>query len=138
SGHPALSLAGAPGSVGAGQTATVTVAFAGAATPTVAHGSLRVQAGGSVVEAPIYAVAGDPAIPELSWTPLTTPAGTVMGHWVALPFPTAPFPHSSAPWSDPAVGLFVPESLRDRGATDFVVHFHGFNATVAETVATHR
>lgn len=138
SGDPALSLTGAPpASLAAGASLSVTVAFNGSATARVARGDLRVSVGTRERTLPVWAVAGDPAIPAATWAPLAV-RGVTVGHGVTLPLPTAPYPVPGGSWSDPSVLLFVPAGLRDRGATDLVVHFHGFGAVVDGTIATQR
>jgi hypothetical protein len=42
-----------------------------------------------------------------------------------------------AAFTDPSVRVFLPEGYRDRGAQDVVVHFHGWNTTLASTLASH-
>ena len=135
-GAPGLTLVAPPTAAPAFGAVTVTVRWAGAASPTIVRGDLRLAWAGGALELPVWAVAGDPTIPAASWTPLTSASGQLYGHTAVLPFPTAPYPTPGGAWSDPSVLLFVPAGLRDRGATDFVVHFHGFGAVVDEVVAS--
>ncbi len=51
--------------------------------------------------------------------------------------PAAPFPDGSSTFMDPSVRVFLPEGYRERGSEDFVLHFHGFDTTVADTLAGH-
>lgn len=72
------------------------------------------------------------------------------GRLILAQFATAPFPHPSRieghvyrgqrfsaadHYSDSTVAIFVPEGFRETEAVDFVVHFHGWNNSVAKTLA---
>ena len=71
------------------------------------------------------------------------------GRLIVTPFGTAPFPHPARAagykyhdqfysakdhYSDSSVALFIPENFRANGPIDLVVHFHGWNNTVATTL----
>lgn len=71
------------------------------------------------------------------------------GQLIVTQFVTAPFPHparaeghkykdKSYPakdhYSDSTVAIFIPVGFRETGQIDFVVHFHGWNNTVAGTL----
>jgi hypothetical protein len=73
------------------------------------------------------------------------------GRLIMAPFASAPFPHparaeghtydgkhytAKAHYSDNTVALFIPHGFRETGRVDFVVHFHGWNNTVAGTLGT--
>ncbi|MCA9518460.1 MAG: hypothetical protein KC635_26175, partial [Myxococcales bacterium] len=96
--------------------------------------TLRVTPGGGgpALEVDVVAVAVDPMISATPWSTVTGPGGLVIGQQVTLPFPTAPYPDVGGSWSDPSVLLFVPDGFRDRGTTDFVVHFHGFGFVLGD------
>lgn len=73
------------------------------------------------------------------------------GRLILAAFASAPFPHparaegrtykdkvysSAEHYSDNTVALFIPKGFRETEHIDFVVHFHGWNNTVAGTLAT--
>lgn len=73
------------------------------------------------------------------------------GRLIVASFASAPFPHptradghvyqgKSYPakdhYSDSSVALFIPKGFRETGQVDFVIHFHGWNNSVAGTLAT--
>ena len=73
-----------------------------------------------------------------------------LGKLIVTPFVTAPFPHpartdgrrrdgeffsAAEHYSDRTVALFIPNHFRATDRLDFVVHFHGWNNTVAGTLA---
>jgi hypothetical protein len=73
------------------------------------------------------------------------------GQLIFTRFASAPFPHpdrtnghtyenkrypAAEHYSDNTVALFVPHGFRETGTVDFVIHFHGWNNTVAGTLAT--
>jgi len=75
------------------------------------------------------------------------------GRMIVAPFAAAPFPHPSRAdghtyqgklyaaadhYGDSTVALFIPRGFRETGSVDFVVHFHGWNNTVAGTLGTFR
>lgn len=84
----------------------------------------------------------------LSAAPLAQ-SDTNYGQLIMTQFVTAPFPHSSRAegrkykdqffpaakhYADSTVALFVPKGFRETGRVDFVIHFHGWNNTVAGTL----
>jgi hypothetical protein len=73
-----------------------------------------------------------------------------LGQLIVTQFLTAPFPHPSRAeghkyqdkfystaehYSDSTVAIFIPKDFRETGQVDFVVHFHGWNNTVAGTLS---
>ena len=75
------------------------------------------------------------------------------GRLILAPFASAPFPHPARAdghtykgqlfppkdhYADNTVALFIPRGFRETGPVDFVVHFHGWNNTVAGTLTTFR
>jgi hypothetical protein len=82
-----------------------------------------------------------PAAREMKFAPL--------GHLILTQFVSAPFPHpdrsagrtrngqfysATLHYSDRTVALFIPKKFRVTDKIDFVVHFHGWNNTVAGTL----
>ncbi len=68
-------------------------------------------------------------------------------------FASAPYPHASRKnghlyqsklydaathYGDSTVGIYVPPGYRDRGAMDFIVHFHGWNNNVQHVLERYR
>lgn len=75
------------------------------------------------------------------------------GRTFLQPFSSAPFPHSSRAqghryegtlydaaghYDDSTVGVYVPAAFRDRGSTDFIVHFHGWKNNVRNVLVRYR
>lgn len=76
------------------------------------------------------------------------------GRTFFAPFRSAPFPHRSRAaghdyggthygaaghYDDPTIGIFVPDTLHAaNGATDFIVHFHGWNNDVRTVLTRYR
>ena len=73
------------------------------------------------------------------------------GRLILAPFASAPFPHpdranghsyqnklypAKEHYSDNTVALFIPRGFRETGSIDLVIHFHGWNNTVAGTLTT--
>ena len=73
-----------------------------------------------------------------------------LGTLIVAPFASAPFPHparaegrnyhgeffsAAEHYSDSTVAMFVPNCFRAADPIDFVVHFHGWNNTVAGTLS---
>ncbi len=73
------------------------------------------------------------------------------GRLIVAPFASAPFPHPERAqghtyqnktypakdhYADSTVAIFIPKGFRETGTVDLVVHFHGWNNTVAGTFAT--
>ncbi len=135
-GASALSLVSPPSEVSAGEPLEVDIRFAGSASSSIAEALLRVTADGETHEARVFAVAGR-ALPAASWSALTS-GRTTYGQTATVKLDTAPFPDSSASWTDASVNIFVPEGLVDRGPVEYVVHFHGHGTTVASTLQSHR
>ncbi|MDQ2872704.1 MAG: hypothetical protein M3R35_06215 [Candidatus Eremiobacteraeota bacterium] len=76
-----------------------------------------------------------------------------IGTTILRSFASAPFPHpsranghayqgklysASAAYSDGTVGLFIPHGFKPGAATDFIVHFHGWNNDVATVLSRYR
>src|ERR1039457_4652923 len=72
-----------------------------------------------------------------------------LGQLIVTPLVSAPFPHpdradghkyqdkflsAAEHYSDSTVTIFVPKDFRETGTNDFIVHFHGWNNTVAGTL----
>jgi len=73
-----------------------------------------------------------------------------LGQLIVKHFATAPFPHpartnghtyqdklysAAEHYSDNTVAIFIPKGFRETGTNDFVIHFHGWNNTVAGTLS---
>ncbi len=84
-------------------------------------------------------------------TPSLEETYAAQGRLIVAAFTSAPFPHPSRAkghtyqgklypaaehYADNAVALFIPNGFRETGRVDLVVHFHGWNNTVAGTLAT--
>ena len=72
-----------------------------------------------------------------------------LGKLIVTPFATAPVPHPARAeghkyqgqffspadhYADSTVAMFIPKHFQETGKVDFVVHFHGWNHTVAGTL----
>lgn len=68
------------------------------------------------------------ALPPAFWQEDTSSYRTTVG------LTSAPFPHSSGPWSDRSVLIVVPKGIGESPDVGMVVHFHGFWANLARTV----
>src|SRR5439155_8934151 len=75
------------------------------------------------------------------------------GRLIVTQFVSAPFPHPARAeghkykdklysakehYSDSTVAIFIPKGFRESKRVDFVVHFHGWNNTVAGTLSTYK
>ena len=75
------------------------------------------------------------------------------GRLIVTQFVSAPFPHPARAgghtykdklyltkdhYADSTVAIFIPKGLRDSDRVDFVIHFHGWNNTVAGTLSGYR
>ena len=71
------------------------------------------------------------------------------GQLIVTQFVTAPFPHpartnghtyqtksysAAEHYADSTVAIFIPKGFRETGSIDFIIHFHGWNNTVAGTL----
>lgn len=137
-GDARLHLASPPTSVAASATVMLSVSFDGAASPSVATGTLTITTALGSTDVPVYALVGAPSLPTATWSPVVASDGSPCGEGTTIALPTAPFPDPSAAYTDASVRIFVPEGYRDRGAQDVVLHFHGHNTTLASTLAGHR
>lgn len=76
-----------------------------------------------------------------------------LGRLILTPFATAPFPHparadghkyhdqfysAAEHYADNTVAIFIPKHFRGTQALDFVVHFHGWNNSVAGTLSQYQ
>jgi hypothetical protein len=139
SGDALLSLdAPQPGALAAGETAAVTLRFAGTAQPHVALATLHVTWAGGVTDVRVVAVAGAAGLPDATYEPVFGADGAPCGEGTTVALPTAPFPHSSAGYTDASVRVFVPAGYRQHEDHDLVLHFHGHNTTLASTLLGHR
>jgi hypothetical protein len=136
-GDDRLSLVEAPSRVEAGAEATIVLAFAGADEETIVNATLSVDVGDAGLSATVFAVAGDPTLPEGQWETVELPGGHGCGRGLTIELPTAPFPHPSAGFTDDRVRIFVPDDSRDVGVQDLVVHFHGHDTDLDQTLAGH-
>lgn len=137
-GDERLSLVEAPTRVEAGTQESLVLAFAGADEEAIASATLSVEVGDESLSASVFAVAGDPDLPAGEWSTVELPGGHGCGRGLTIELPTAPFPHSSASFTDARVRIFVPDDLRDVGVQDLIVHFHGHNTDLDATLAGHR
>ncbi len=97
--------------------------------PSITRGEVTISADGQTRTATLAAVIGHADLPETDWT--TSPYGTRS----VEPYPSAPFPHVGAPWTDSSVLVVVPEAFTDQGDIAIVTHLHGHGATLEETIA---
>jgi len=138
-GDALLTLEGdVPSSVGAGDTVSVSVHFAGAAAQQVSLGTLRVTSAAGTQDVQLVAVAGASGLPSATWESVLAAGGAPCGLGTTVALPTAPFPHASGEWTDASVRIFVPAGYRQHTEHDLVLHFHGHNGTLAGTLAGHR
>ncbi len=99
----------------------------------------------TILAALLFASAGASASETLEQT------YAAYGRLIVQPFASAPFPHphraeghryrdrffpASEHYSDSTVALFIPKGFRETTKVDFVVHFHGWNNSVAGTLNT--
>jgi hypothetical protein len=137
-GDSGFRIVSAPTRVAAGEQETVVLEWIGSDVVTIASGSFRVDSEPAPPSAELWAVAGDPALPEADFAPVTGPGGVAIGDSAVLSMPTAPFPDPSGVWTDDRVHLFIPEGYQDTGEHDLVLHFHGHSTTIDATVPGHR
>ncbi len=136
-GDASLTMSNAPDALPAHGSAKIHFSFTGAASESIAAATLSVATGLGSVKAKVFGVAGDASLGAASWEALAGPGGVRMGEGATVAMPTAPYPDGSGPYDDPSVHVFLPDGYRERGAQDLVVHFHGFDATLAETLPAH-
>lgn len=117
--------------------AEVTVQWTGADVERIDTATLVAETDSGTYRMPIVAVAGDPAIPTGAWQDVPGSEGSLHGRALTLALPTAPFPDKDSPWTDSSVRIFVPEGYRERGQQDLIIHFHGWNQNIVETLNTH-
>lgn len=126
-----------PTNVAGGGSAELTITYDGAPIEELAGATLTATHGSTVVAAKVWAVAGDPGIGMATWEPVTGAGGVACGEGTTISLPTAPFPDTGATWTDDSVRVFVPEGYRDVGGQTLVLHFHGHNTTLQDTLAAH-
>jgi hypothetical protein len=131
-GDSAFSVVEAPPSIPAGGDADLRMAYAGAAVETTSTATLRAVHADGEASAPVHAVVGDPGLGAAAWETVTTAAGAICGEGTTVDMPAAPYPGGDA-----SVRIFVPEGYRDLVAQDLVIHFHGFNTTIGNTLLAH-
>jgi hypothetical protein len=137
-GDPSITVDPLPARLAASSTLAVTLRYAGAAAQRAATATLRVRGAGVALDVTVHAGTLAAGIGPGRWRDLDGPRGARLGRSFEVALPTAPFPQAGAPWTDPTVHVFVPEGFRDRGVQDVAVHYHGWRATVSETLTTHR
>lgn len=135
---PGFALDGAPPTLAAGETATVTVRWEGSAAERIAGAELSVETAVGRAAAEVWAVAGDPRLEAATFAPVTGAGGVVIGASAVVRMPTAPFPAEGRTWTDDRVHLFVPDGYRELDALDLALHFHGHGTTLDATVPAHR
>lgn len=123
-------IVGEPALEGAGALA-VELRYSGAVSaPTLADGALTVRLGELAHQARLSAVVARAGLPQASWR-------AVDGGQVAIVrLPSAPFPHSSGPWTDDAVMLVIPDGLTLEDGVDVMLHLHGHRAELERTEAS--
>jgi hypothetical protein len=136
-GDAAITLGTAPASLAAGASAQLVLDYAGSSIEAIATATLAVTAPSGSLDIPVFAAAGDAALGDAAWEDVLGPGGVVCGSGATVAMPAAPYPDGASAYTDPSVRVFLPDGYRDRGAQDVVLHFHGFNATVAETLGSH-
>ena len=136
-GNAEITLGSAPASLAPGETALLVLGYAGSAVEAIAAASLSVAAPDGALDIPVFAATGDAALGDAIWEDVIGAGGVVCGSGATVTMPAAPYPEGAASYTDASVRVFLPEGYRDRGAQDLVVHFHGFNATVDATLASH-
>jgi hypothetical protein len=138
-GDPSIALGAAPTSIDPGEQAELTLTWTGSATETITQASLAVALPAGEATLPVFAVAGDPGLGTAVWDDVAGAGGVIAGTGATVAMPAAPFPlwDGTTTFTDPSVRVFLAEGYRDRGAQDMVLHFHGWNTTLASTLATH-
>lgn len=137
-GHAHLHLASTPkDSVAAGGVVDISIVYDGSATEEIAGAVLTATASSVGAQSKVWAVAGDPALGMSAWDAVKGAGDVDCGEGTTVSMPTAPFPDGASAWTDDSVRVYFPPGYRDIGAQDVVVHFHGFNATLQDTLAAH-
>jgi len=95
----------------------------------IARGAATVEADGQTLTADLYAVIGDPALPDADWSEDQYGTRAILG------LPSAPYPYDGSSYTDDSVLIFAPATLSDRGEVGVVTHIHGHNAVLADVVA---
>lgn len=99
-------------------------------TAVIAHGAATVEADGQTLLADLYAVIGDPALPDADWSEDDYGERTIVG------LPSAPYPYGDSSYTDDSVLIFAPATLSDRGEVGVVTHIHGHDAVLKDVVAS--
>lgn len=111
------------------ETRVLTVSYQGSTTsPRIAEGLLHLTAEGRLFAVPVVAVIGDAALPATEWE--SRDGGLV----TTMPMPSAPFPHSSAAWTDRSVMVAIPSGLDGAAPFDLVTHLHGHRCVIGTTI----
>jgi hypothetical protein len=97
--------------------------------PALVTGSAHLSDDDQGVDVGLAAVLGAADLPQATWSD-----GPRDSQVTAVDLDSAPFPDGSASYTDSTVFIAVPPGLSDRPNVELVVHFHGFNAVVEETV----
>ncbi len=137
-GDAGFTLGPTPTVLAAGDRATLTVRWDGAATESIAGAVMAVMDGADALSTEVWAVAGAPDLAAATFEPVLGAGGVTIGASAVVSLPTAPYPAPGRPWTDDRVHLFVPADWRERDAQDVVLHFHGHNSTIDRTVPAHR
>jgi hypothetical protein len=126
-----------PASIAAGGSAEFRLQYAGAPAEEIDSAVLIASVGERKFKTKVWAVAGDPSIGPSTWEPVAGAGGVACGEGNTLSLSSSAFPHENTPWKNDSTRVFIPEGYRDLQAQDVVVHFHGFNASLKETLRDH-
>ena len=137
-GDPSLTIGSLPETLAPGDTGTLTVHYAGALNQSTARAEIVVTTSQETTSIAVFAATGATGIGTGSWANFSGGDGRNLGEGLTVSLPAAPFPHSSAGYTDSTVYLFIPDGFRDGETQDVVVHYHGWRATVTETLTTHK
>lgn len=137
SGAPSISVVSAPATLAAGAKADLHLSYAGSSVETIVQASLEIASSEGSAEVPVFAATGDAGLGDATWEDVIGAGGVICGVGATVAMPAAPYPDGSSVDTDPSVRVFLPERYRDRGAQDLVVHFHGWNTTLDETLSSH-
>lgn len=136
-GASSIQLGSAPASLAPGEKKEIVLQYAGASIEVITEASLDITSASGAMSVPVFAATGDAGLGDASWEDVIGAGGTVCGSGATVDMPAAPFPSAPSAFTDPSVRVFLPEGYRDRGAHDLVIHFHGHNATLDETLSSH-
>ena len=136
-GPSSLKLGGGPSSLAPGEQGQLVITYAGSNAEAIVEAILEVSSDSGSASIPVFAATGDPGIGAAEWEDVIGGGGTVCGSGATVDMPAAPYPSAPSAFMDPGVRVFLPEGYRDRGVHDIVVHFHGWKATIDETLSSH-